>query len=418
MVAAVQTDVLIIGAGPAGCGAALFLAKKGIRSVLVDKEFFPRDKICGDALSGKVVEVLNKLDKNLVKEISTNNQFLGSWGVTFVAPNGEALRVPFITRKEKQTAPGFISKRIDFDNWLIEKVKSNPLVELLEGTEIRDYQTGENCLTAITKNGITYQAKIIIACDGAHSAFTKNIAGLPTEPAHNCFGLRAYYKNVSGMDAENFIELHFLKEFLPGYFWIFPLPNGGANIGVGMRADKMTAKKINLKKAFESILENNPVIKARLAQAEKIGEVKLYGLPLGSKKRNLSGNNYMLCGDAAMLIDPFTGEGIGNALMSGMYAAEQVEKCLQQNNFSAAFMKQYDQLLYQRLWSELQLSYRMQQLIHFPSLFNFVVRKANNNPLLSETISCMFEDIDLRARLKSPSFYFKLLFSRHQKTKS
>lgn len=416
MAATVNTDVLIIGAGPAGAGAALFLAKQGIRSVIVDKETFPRDKICGDALSGKVVEVLNKLDTNLVKEISSNQKFLDSWGVTFVAPNGQSLRVPFKTKKERETAPGFISKRIDFDNWLVEKLRANPHIDLAEGIEIRDYQISDNYILAKTKNGVSYQAKIVIACDGAHSAFAKNVAGLNTEPNHNCFGLRAYYSGVSGLDKENFIELHFLPEFLPGYFWIFPLPNGQANIGVGMRADKMTDRKINLKKAFESILAKNPAMKERFTGAERIGEVKLYGLPLGSKKRQLSGQRYMLCGDAAMLIDPFTGEGIGNALMSGMMAAQQAEKCLQQNNFSAGFMKTYDQLLYKRLWSELQLSYRMQQLINFPSLFNFVVRKANSNPVLSETISCMFEDLDLRARLKSPSFYFKLLFSRHKKT--
>ena len=408
----IQTDVLIIGAGPAGASTALFLAKKGIASVIVDKEKFPRDKICGDALSGKAVEVLNKLDKSLVEELSSNEKFLGSYGVTFVAPNGEALRVPFQTKKEKKNAPGFISKRLDFDNWLIEKVKDKREIQLFEETEIRDYKREEGSIVAETKDGRTFRAKIIIACDGAYSSFTKNIAEIKTEAEHNCFGLRAYYKNVKGLDAENFIELHFLKEFLPGYFWIFPLPDGGANVGVGMRADKVSSKKINLKKSFESILENNPVLKERFRDAEKVGEVKLFGLPLGSKKRKLSGKNYMLCGDAAMLIDPFTGEGIGNAMFSGLYAANQVEKCLQQNNFRADFMKQYDEELYNRLWSELLLSYRMQQLVNFPSLFNFVVRKANSNKLLSETISCMFEDLDMRARLKDPMFYFKLLFSR------
>ncbi len=408
----IQTDVLIIGAGPAGASAALFLAKKGIASVVVDKEKFPRDKICGDALSGKAVEVLNKLDKNFAEELASHEKFLGSYGVTFVAPNGEALRVPFQTKKEKKNAPGFISKRIDFDNWLIEKVKSKKEIQLFEETEIRDYRREADRIVAETKDGKSFHAKIVMACDGAYSSFTKNIAGIKTEAEHNCFGLRAYYKNVKGLDTENFIELHFLKEFLPGYFWIFPLPNGGANVGVGMRADKMSAKKINLKKSFESILENNPLLKERFSSAEKVGEVKLFGLPLGSKKRKLSGNNYMLCGDAAMLIDPFTGEGIGNAMFSGLYAANQVEKCLEQNNFSSGFMQQYDEELYHRLWSELLLSYRMQQLVNFPSLFNFVVRKANSNKLLSETISCMFEDLDMRARLKDPMFYFKLLFSR------
>lgn len=407
----ITTDVLIIGAGPAGASAALFLAKKGINSVILEKEKFPRDKICGDALSGKTVEVLNKLDKNLVAELSANKKFLGSWGVTFVAPNGQALRVPFQTKKEKKNAPGFISKRIDFDNWLAEKAKATTGIQLYEESEVRRYKREEGYILAEAKNGKVFKSKLVIACDGAYSSFAKSIGGLITEPPHNCFGLRAYYKNVKGLDTENFIELHFLKEFLPGYFWIFPLPDGGANVGVGMRADKMMAKKINLKKSFESILSNNPIMRERFAGAEAVGDIKQFGLPMGSKKRPLSGDNYMLCGDAAMLIDPFTGEGIGNAMFSGYYAAIQAEKSLQQNNFSAAFMKQYDAELYGRLWSELLLSYRMQQLVSFPSLFNFVVKKANSNPLLSETISCMFEDLDMRARLKDPRFYFKLLFS-------
>ena len=425
MSAIIETDILIIGAGPAGASVALFLAKKGIQSILLEKEKFPRDKICGDALSGKTVEVLNKLDKSLVSEISQHEKFIGSYGVTFFAPNQQSLRVPFQKKmrtvspspsgegahRVDEVAPGFISKRIDFDNWLIEKVKAKKEIELLEQTEVRNYRREDHCIIAESKDGKTFKAKIVIACDGAYSSFTKNLAGIKTEPEHNCFGLRAYYKNVQGLDAENFIELHFLKEFLPGYFWIFPLPNGYANVGIGMRADKMSEQKINLKKSFESILANNPVMRERFSSAEKIDDIKQFGLPLGSKKRKLSGDNFMLCGDAAMLIDPFTGEGIGNAMFSGVYAATQVERSLQQNNFTASFMQQYDAELYNRLWSELLLSYRMQQLVNFPWLFNFVVRKANSNKLLSETISCMFEDLDMRARLKNPLFYFKLLFS-------
>lgn len=406
-----SSEVLIIGAGPAGASTALFLAKKGIASTIADKSIFPRDKVCGDALSGKVVEVLNKLDKGLAGGLATDDKMLGSWGVTFVAPNGKALRVPFSTKKEKIAAPGFIAKRIDFDNWLVQKVKHNKLISLFESTEIRHYSRADGKIIATANDGKIFNAKIVIAADGAYSSFTKDIADIKVKPQHNCFGLRAYYKNVSGLDAENFIELHFINEILPGYFWIFPLPGGYANVGVGMRADKMAGKKINLKKAFEAVIQNNPAISKRFSAAEQMGEVKLHGLPLGSEKRKLSGNNYLLAGDAAMLIDPFTGEGIGNAMLSGMYAASQAEQSLLAGNYTAEFMNGYDKELFKRLWPELQLSYRMQQMVNFPSLFNFIVNKANTNTMLRETISCMFEDLDMRARLKSPSFYFKLLFS-------
>ncbi|MBS1622606.1 MAG: NAD(P)/FAD-dependent oxidoreductase [Bacteroidetes bacterium] len=406
------TDILILGAGPGGATTALFLAKLGIPCTIVDKASFPRDKICGDALSGKVVEVLKKLDPALVSQLELRSEFLSSYGVTFVAPNGDGLRVPFKKDIGESTPPpGFISKRIDFDAWLIEKVREQSLITLREHVEIRQYERSENGYRAISKSGEVFDAKIIIAADGAGSTFTKDIARLRVEPEHNCFGLRAYYKNVSGLDHQNFIELHFLKEFLPGYFWIFPLPNGYANIGVGMRADVMSDRKLNLKKEFEKIITSHPAVRMRFEQAEMIGDVKLHGLPLGSKKRPLSGDHYMLVGDAAMLIDPFTGEGIGNAMMSGMLAAQHVSRCIATQKFDAATMQQYDKAVYDRLWSELLLSYRMQQLVNYPSIFNFVVRKANGNAVLRETIMAMFEDLDLRARLKDPRFYFKLLFS-------
>ena len=407
-----QTDILIIGAGPGGASTALFLAKQGIRSVLVDKATFPRDKICGDALSGKVVEVLKKLDPALVTELHDRNEYLGSFGVTFVAPNGHTLRVPFKNEiNTSSIAPGFISKRIDFDNWLVEQCKKCPEIELIENTELRHFEKTAIGYHTTAKSGEVFEAKLIIAADGAYSSFAKEIAGIKTEPEHNCFGLRAYYKNVSGLDHQNFIELHFLKDFLPGYFWIFPLPDGYANVGVGMRADVMSKKNLNLKKEFERFISTHPAIAPRFTHAEKIGEVKLHGLPLGSKKRPLSGDHYLLVGDAAMLIDPFTGEGIGNAMMSGMFAAQQAAQALSADNFTKEFLQQYDTIVYKRLWSELLLSYRMQQLVNYPSIFNFVVKKANSNPLLKETISAMFEDLDIRSRLKDPKFYFKLIFS-------
>ena len=408
----IETDILIIGAGPGGAATALFLAKQGVSSVVVDKAAFPRDKVCGDALSGKVIEVLKKLDPALVSDLNQHAEFLGSYGVTFVAPNGKDLRVPFKKEITAETAaPGFISRRIDFDNWLVNEVKKQKSIHLHENTELRKFERTDTGLRATSKSGEVFQAKLVVAADGAYSTFAKVIAGLKTEPAHNCFGLRAYYKNVSGLDHQNFIELHFLKDFLPGYFWIFPLPNGYANIGTGMRADVMHEKKINLKKEFERLIATHPAIKGRFAHAEQIGEVKLHGLPLGSKKRTLSGDHYMLIGDAAMLIDPFTGEGIGNAMMSGMLAAQQAIACIKAKDFSTKTIAQYDKTVYDRLWSELQLSYRMQQLVNVPSIFNFVVNKANSNAVLKETISAMFEDLDIRARLKDPKFYFKLLFS-------
>lgn len=405
----IRTLITIIGAGPGGASAALRLSDLGINCQLIDKAVFPRDKVCGDAISGKSVHVLKKL--NLLDQVSVNPIQLPSWGIDFVAPNLTTLSIPF---KNPNTAnnsiPGFISKRIDFDDFLIREVRKRKEIEFLEGMEILDQELVDNAWHLKTNNGLII-SKLVIVANGAHSSFSKKIANIHVEPKHYCAGLRAYYKNVSGLHPQNFIELHFLKDFLPGYFWIFPLPGGFANVGVGMRSDKVSSKKINLKKSMLEIIQNAPHLKERFNNAELIGDIKGYGLPLGSKKRKLSGTNYMLTGDAASLIDPFTGEGIGNAMESGYIAADIAKAAFENNNFSAEYLSAYDQKVYSKFWQELKLSYKMQQLVNFPWLFNLVVNKAASNKTLSETISCMFNDMDLREKLKSPSFYFKLLFN-------
>ncbi len=410
-----QTDICILGAGPGGATAALHLANKGISSLLIDKATFPRDKVCGDALSGKVVNELRRIAPELPALFSQHEEQLPSWGIHFISPGGQKLSVPFKYNYTpgQDTPAGYISKRIHFDNFLVDQVRQRPEVQLLEGVDIiRHAQQPDGSFMLSGKGGEPLvHAKLLLVANGAQSGFTRHVAKQEQEPEHFCAGLRAYYQNVVGLDKDNFIELHFFKDFLPGYFWIFPLPNGHANVGVGMLSSVVSKKKVNLKKEMLRMIETHPELQQRFANAELVGDIKGYGLPLGSKKRSLSGDNYMLLGDAGALIDPFTGEGISNAMISGRWAAEQAAQCLEQQNFSAAFLKGYDAAVYNRLWKELKLSRKMQQLLDYPWLFNQVASKASKNKALAETISCMFNDLDLRERLKQPSFYFKLLFN-------
>lgn len=157
-------------------------------------------------------------------------------------------------------------------------------------------------------------------------------------------------------------------------------------------------------------IKNNPSIKDRFKDANIIGNIDGWGLPLGSKKRKLSGNRIILCGDAASMIDPFSGEGISNAMYCGMRAAEVSRDAINSSNYTDDFLSGYDQFVYNRLWNELKLSHTLQKLCNYPSLFNFVVNKASKNETFRQTISCMFDDIDLREKLRKPSFYFKMLF--------
>ena len=121
-----ETKAIIIGAGPAGAGTSIYLTQAGIPHVIIEKETFPRDKVCGDACSGKTAFVLRKANPGWLQEIFSNEQeFTPSHGIIFVAPNAKALNIPFNpNRRPGEQAPGFTTPRLTFDNFLFEKLPS------------------------------------------------------------------------------------------------------------------------------------------------------------------------------------------------------------------------------------------------------------------------------------------------------
>ncbi len=408
-----ETKICIIGAGPGGAATALRLAQLGIASVLVDKATFPRDKICGDGMTGRTVAILNRIDPTIVDTLEKSTIQADSWGVMFKMDNKSEFPVPFRQQYNKSSdrTPCFVSKRIDFDNHLVERVRKEKLVTFMENVTIDQHERQANGQWLLSSKKGTTQiiCDLVIAANGATSAFMRHVANITVSPKHNAAAVRAYYKNVSGNHPDNFIELHFLKDYLPGYFWIFPLPNGEANVGFGMLSSTVSERKVNLKKALADIIATRPGIKERFANAELIDEVIGFPLPLGSKRQILSGDRYMLVGDAACLIDPLTGEGIGNAVYSGYIAAEQAQKCLETQDFTAATLRDYDTRIWRVMGTELNLSYRLQRLGRFPAIFNFILWMASRNVQISELVYAMFNNVDVRKRILSPIFWAKML---------
>jgi flavin-dependent dehydrogenase len=158
------------------------------------------------------------------------------------------------------------------------------------------------------------------------------------------------------------------------------------------------------------LLSTDERFRNRFQFAKALETVKGFGLPLGSKQRQLSGDRFLLTGDAASLIDPFSGEGIGNAIRSGRVAASHIVNCFKKKNFSAAFNLEYDREIYRRMRKELQLSRRMQKLCRYPFLFDFIVRKANHNAHVRQLLIDSLSNIDKKKSLTHPMFYYRMLF--------
>jgi geranylgeranyl reductase family protein len=399
-------DVVIAGAGPAGSACAIKLAESGLKVALLDKATFPRDKTCGDALSVDVINQLGMLSKELHEQFDQMENKIASYGVKIFSPDHNHIDIPFIYKNEKSC--GFISPRIDFDNLLFQQVKRYNNIRIFENCTINEVKAGKHEVQLQTSKG-TFSGEIVIGADGAHSIVSKFLGDIKVEKEHYSAGLRVYYDGVTSFHSENYIELHFFKDILPGYLWIFPLANNRANVGIGMLSSMVSKKKVNLKETLQHLLKTHPHLTERFKDAKPLETIKGYGLPLGSKKRNVSGERFLLVGDAAALIDPFSGEGIANAIRSGRVAAQHCINCFKEMNFSPAFNKAYDKEIYRRMWKEFKISRTLQTVVRYPFLFNFVIKKARQSKYLQTFLVEALANVEKKKKiLLKPAFYYRM----------
>lgn len=403
-------DVLIAGAGPSGSAAAISLANSGLSVALLDKASFPRDKTCGDALSVDVINQLPVLSENLPAVLQKLSNKLSSYGVKIFSPDHSHVDIPFIHQNKKSC--GFIIPRLSFDQLLFEEAKRYSNISTFENCTILAVEVKNGNVQVQTSLG-TFTSQIIVGADGAQSVVAKNLSTIKVEREHYSAGLRVYYENVASFHEENFIELHFFRDVLPCYLWVFPMAGNKANVGICMLSSEVARKKINLKETLVALIKTHPHLQERFKNARPLETIKGYGLPLGSKKRPLSGERFLLAGDAAALIDPFSGEGIANAIRSGRVAAGQVLKCFAENNFSASFNKAYDNEIYRRMWNEFKISRTLQRLICYPSLFNFIVRRAAQSNYVQKFLIEALSNVEKKKKmLWNPAFYYRIFMRR------
>ena len=409
-------DLVIVGAGPGGATTAAFAARAGLRTLLLDRETFPRDKICGDAISGKSVDVMRRLgmmDRMTAAERADRS--IGCWGVTFSGPYGDEVAIPFTKELGKPVAPGFVCDRVTFDEMVLNEAleagaelwtEATVTGLLRDGSRVTGVRVKRRTDAGTEETEVT--APVTVGADGAYSVVVRELGMDQLDERHYCAGLRAYYRGVTGFHERNHVEIHFVDEAIPGYFWVFPMADDRANVGIGMLSKEVKKRDIKLKPLLDQLVEH-PRFKERFANATREGAVKGWGLPLGSKPRRMYGDGWMLVGDAASLIDPFTGEGIGNAMISGERAAKWALQAKAAGDASAAALKGYETDVLRYLQNELRISHTMQKLGRWKWLLNTVIRKASRSQDLADAISMMFDDESEREKLISPAFYFRVL---------
>lgn len=409
-------DIIVVGAGPAGSVAALYAKRQGLKTLLVDKARFPRDKICGDAISGKSVAVLHEL--GLVDAVrALPGAPVGH--ILFGSPDHTAASIPLDRHPLRDqitghTLPmeGFVIRRKVFDHFLFEQA-SAVCDQTLEEFSVDELVWEGDQVAGIRGTSADgqmheYTAPLVLGCDGYRSIVARKAGLYQHESKYWMVALRQYWQGVEGLTGQ--IELHFIEEVKPGYFWIFPTDDGRANIGIGMGHHEIKKRGANLKAMLKAAIDS-PAFSARFAHAQALEEPIGWNLPVGSKRRTIHGNGFLLLGDAAGLIDPFTGEGIGNAFYSARAAITAAVEARTAADYSARFLRRYEEQLWKVLGSELKLSTQLHGLGNWGFIMNLVVRKAARSPHVSDLICGMMANAVPRKQMVNPLFYLRLLFS-------
>jgi geranylgeranyl reductase family protein len=299
-------DVAVVGAGPAGTAAAMTAHAHGLRVVCVDKARFPRDKTCGDGLTAHALRLLERL---------------GLAGVAFdgasvvdetvlVSPYGRRIRLPM----PSDGLHAVIIERRVLDSALVDLARAR-------GVDVREDWAVQKVVERddMVELGNGLSARHVIACDGQWSAVRRALEPDAPRDLGEWHAVRQYFGNV----ADRRLWVLFEAELLPGYAWVFPLPDGRANVGYGvLRADGRTGRE--LKNLWPKLLARPAMREALGPDAQPLESVRAWPIPTRYSRARLQNGRVLFAGDAAGVVDPMTGEGIAQALETGMLAAESV----------------------------------------------------------------------------------------------
>ncbi len=398
-------DVVIAGAGPAGAGTALHLARMGYHVAVVDKAGFPRDKVCGDGLTSHILFEMNEL--GLLDEFLQLPQKNIIRGVRFYAPSRQHVDFRNCFRNHFNHDFCYIFKRKDFDNFLLEKLKQDTNIIFRERFRVTDIGlAAENVYLANGTEKI--YGKVLVGADGAGSLTARKLLNFRHNWKHTFLTMQCYYKNLQPIYDNDVMEAYSMHNFIPGYIWIFPGVENTYNIGLGVNAGIAQKKKLNIKKFFRQVLEEHPLFTQRLKGAERISPLRGGIIPFSKGKRKISGKRFLLVGDAASITNPVTGEGIAYGMNTGRIAAGHLHECLQNNDFSEAAMKGYDIAVAKKFGKIMRRSYDLQKIIMHNKFINRITRNVAKNKKVKKTIEELLSDPKNYLELYNPVFYYRI----------
>lgn len=362
-----DADILISGAGPSGSICAYYLAKAGLKVLLIDSDIFPREKICGGFVSPIGLKELQ--DIGATEHIDFQKSNIITRASVFI--DGKSLITRDIPTIEGMVNYGRVFSRINLDN-IILNVARKQGVKILTPCKLINYSVHEDFVRvecSLEGKEIIFHVKLIIGADGSNSTVARLLNGKKPDPEKRIVAVRVNMENVNCL--QNQAELYFTSKSFPGYYWFFPTGPSTANVGVGMALENFPRDDINLKELLIDVIENDESLKAKIGNGTFVDKISGWPLSIYNPNTMVVGDRILLTGDAAGLVNAINGEGIQYALQSGRWAAESVISCFSSDNLSIKSLKIFDYKLRKEIGYDMSLSNLVLQFI----------RNRNLNPL-------------------------------------
>ncbi|MGI8485747.1 MAG: NAD(P)/FAD-dependent oxidoreductase [Thermomicrobiales bacterium] len=396
-----DVEAIVVGGGPAGSTFATLLADAGHRVLLLDKANFPRHKACSDYVNPAGAQLLDEMGiLDEARQIGARRME----AMVVHAPGNEHFTANYAHAEPGRAAVGL--SRYHLDNLLLERAKASG-VTVRERAHVRDVLQEDGRVTgvAVTIDGLreTIRAPLVVGADGRNSVVTRSLGlDVPLRWPRKT-GLATHYRGVTGLD--RFGEMHIGHHAYAGFALI---EDGMVNVTVVVDGKAVQGRSGSIEDLFNATVQSMPDVARKLESAERVGGIRGVG-SMAFRARNVSGDGFLLIGDAASFLDPFAGEGVYEALKGAHLAAPIASAALKSGDTSAKALKPYLSARREAFTAKRQISWIVQGFINTPPLMNYVTKRLARREDLGLILSGVLGDFRPAREALSPLFLARLL---------
>jgi flavin-dependent dehydrogenase len=386
----ISTKVCIIGAGPAGLVASMFLSKHGVPHILIDKETFPRHKVCGECYDGRVTRILNEVDDSLIPSM-LEQHIIQNTNYYSVSRAQRLFNIIYPTENRVQRIQ---TDRYRFDFFLLNFVKKSPLVQIFENQTVTKIERQTDAIIIKGRNtNFEVKADLLIFACGSDSRLAERFLGDTRTPSDNHYIYQRRYFQLKQPFPNKSVTFAFeLKPF--NHKMVFcPTPDNKVNVEVEIHKDDYHRFKPNLKQIISDFIEKKVYLKAIFKDAVEIYTPIGTSMTLHNPASRYTGERFIIVGDAAFSSNPVAGLGVGQAMTMGKFASLKAIECIENQDFSANNLNSFDEQIQERFDKEIKFGKLLTGFFKKPQLVDFLYWICTFSPRFSRLLTKIFYKI-------------------------